>query len=108
ALAPSNTTEQSQAACVRGPMMPMLPSCQAPSKNVHVFDQLLPSGKGSSVLLASDSHVSRNPLDGASGLDRSLSTKARILLLGIDLKGESAQVGGEHIILALGAVCERR
>src|SRR5580704_5072930 len=42
ALAPSNTIEQSQAACVRGPMMPMLPSCQSFLKYVHVFDQPSP------------------------------------------------------------------
>src|SRR5258708_32875781 len=39
ARAPSNTDEPSQAAWVRGPKMPILPSCQSPSKNVQVFDQ---------------------------------------------------------------------
>src|SRR3954469_13073603 len=39
ARAPSNTDEPSQAAWVRGPKMPTLPSCQSPSKKVHVFDQ---------------------------------------------------------------------
>src|SRR6267154_2774103 len=43
ARAPSNTTEQSQAACVRGPMIGTLPSCQSPSKNVQVLDQALPA-----------------------------------------------------------------
>ena len=36
--APSNTMEPSQAACVRGPMIGTLPSCQSPSKNVQVFE----------------------------------------------------------------------
>src|SRR5271169_4698187 len=43
--APSNTTEQSHAACVRGPMIGTFPSCQAPSKNVQVFDQPSPDDK---------------------------------------------------------------
>src|SRR5579863_7177275 len=42
ALAPSNTTEQSQAACVRGPIIPMLPSCQSSLKYVQVFVQPSP------------------------------------------------------------------
>ena len=41
ARAPSNTDVQSQAACVRTPMIGTLPSCQSPSKNVTVFDQLM-------------------------------------------------------------------
>src|ERR1700733_6667754 len=39
ARAPSNTEVQSQAPCVRGPMIGTLPSCQSSSKNVQVFDQ---------------------------------------------------------------------
>ena len=38
ARAPSNTDELSQNAWVRGPMMPILPSCQSPSRKVQVFD----------------------------------------------------------------------
>src|SRR3984885_10838666 len=41
--APSNTMEQSQAACVRGPMIGTLPSCHPSSKYVHVLDQPLPT-----------------------------------------------------------------
>src|SRR5437899_5439830 len=43
ARAPSKTMEQSQAACVRGPMIGMFPSCQSPSKYVQVLDQPLPT-----------------------------------------------------------------
>src|SRR6202022_5036327 len=43
ARAPSKTIEQSQAACVRGPMMGTLPSCHIPSKNVQVLDQPSPT-----------------------------------------------------------------
>src|SRR5437667_3642876 len=43
ARAPSNTIEQSQAACVRGPMIGTLPSCQSPSRNVQVLDQPCPT-----------------------------------------------------------------
>src|SRR5579863_929173 len=39
ARAPSNTSEQSQAAWVRGPMIGTLPSCHLSSKYVQVFDQ---------------------------------------------------------------------
>src|SRR3982074_3167184 len=46
ARAPSNTTEQSQAACVRGPHIRTLPSCQASSKNVHVLDHSFAAGMG--------------------------------------------------------------
>src|SRR5437879_4694515 len=35
--------EQSQAACVRGPMIGTLPSCQSPSRNVQVLDQPCPT-----------------------------------------------------------------
>src|SRR5437764_3550667 len=35
---PSKTVDPSQAPCVRGPMIGTLPSCQLPSKNVHVRD----------------------------------------------------------------------
>src|SRR3982751_4546671 len=38
ARAPSNTDEPSQAACVRGPKIATLPSCQSLSKKVQVFD----------------------------------------------------------------------
>ena len=48
ARAPSNTTEHSHAAWVRGPMMGTLPSCQSPSKNVQVFENPSPSGNSSS------------------------------------------------------------
>src|SRR5271170_6966502 len=41
ALAPSNTTEQSQAACVREPMIGALPSRHSFSKKVQVFDQFV-------------------------------------------------------------------
>src|SRR5215475_7771201 len=37
ARAPSNTDEPSHAACVRGPMIGTLPSCQSPWKNVQVL-----------------------------------------------------------------------
>src|ERR1700720_268010 len=40
ARAPSNTVEPSHAACVRGPMIGTLPSCQAPSKKVQVCEKL--------------------------------------------------------------------
>ena len=40
ARAPSNTDVQSHAACVRTPMIGTLPSCQAFSKKVRVFDQV--------------------------------------------------------------------
>src|SRR6266403_512357 len=43
ARAPSKTMEQSQAACVRGPMIGTFPSCQSPSKNVQVLDQPCPT-----------------------------------------------------------------
>src|SRR6185312_5061756 len=46
ARAPSKTSEQSQAACVRGPIMGTLPSCHFPSKKVSVLDQLLPATTG--------------------------------------------------------------
>src|SRR3954468_10355490 len=36
ARAPSNTTEPSHAACVRGPMIGTLPSCHLPSKKVQL------------------------------------------------------------------------
>src|SRR3954447_1630040 len=39
ARAPSNTDDPSQAACVRGPMMDTLPSCQSPSRKVQVFEK---------------------------------------------------------------------
>src|SRR5271163_631857 len=41
ARAPSNTTEQSQAACVREPMMGAFPSHHWSSKKVQVFDQFV-------------------------------------------------------------------
>src|ERR1700722_15335109 len=40
ARAPSKTVEPSHAACVRGPMIGTLPSCQAPSKKVQVCEKL--------------------------------------------------------------------
>src|ERR1700694_2650362 len=40
ARAPSNTVDPSHAACVRGPMIGTLPSCQAPSKQVQVCEKL--------------------------------------------------------------------
>src|SRR6185437_16217468 len=40
ARAPSNTVEPSHAACVRGPMIGTLPSCQPPSKKVQVCEKL--------------------------------------------------------------------
>ena len=43
ARAPSNTTEHSQAACVRGPMIGTLPSCHFSSKYVQVLDQPSPA-----------------------------------------------------------------
>src|SRR5579863_2781365 len=43
ALAPSNTTEQSHAACEREPMIGTSPSRHSPSKNVQVFDQVIPT-----------------------------------------------------------------
>src|SRR5438874_2679141 len=48
ARAPSNTTEHSHAAWVRGPMIGTLPSCQSPSKNVQVLENPSPSGKPAS------------------------------------------------------------
>src|SRR3972149_6761994 len=41
-LAPSNTDDPSQIACVRAPHNGTLPSCQASSKYVQVFDQPCP------------------------------------------------------------------
>src|SRR3954462_3726041 len=41
ARAPSNTEEPSQAAWLRGPKIPILPSCQSHSKKVQVLDQSL-------------------------------------------------------------------
>src|SRR5271167_1721233 len=43
ARAPSNTSEQSHAAWVRGPIIGTLPSAHSPSKNVQVLDQPVPS-----------------------------------------------------------------
>src|SRR6202043_4253473 len=40
ARAPSKTVEPSHAACVRGPMIGTLPSCQSPSKKVQVCEKL--------------------------------------------------------------------
>src|SRR5271168_2952186 len=41
ALAPSNTMEHSQAACVRTPIIGVLPSHHWSSKKVQVFDQFV-------------------------------------------------------------------
>src|ERR1700730_2986818 len=40
ARAPSKTVDASHAACVRGPMIGTLPSCQPPSKKVQVWEKL--------------------------------------------------------------------
>jgi hypothetical protein len=39
--APSKTVDPSHAPWVRGPIIGTLPSCQAPSKNVHVWEKLI-------------------------------------------------------------------
>src|SRR5262249_30275441 len=44
ARAPSNTSEPSQPAWVRGPKIGTLPSCQSPSKKVQVLDHVAAMG----------------------------------------------------------------
>ena len=64
------------------------------------------------MLQASDFYGSRRNVIQYRASRNPLANRPRFALsfLGTDLKGESAQVetGGNHIILALGSVCELR
>src|SRR5487761_1956458 len=77
ARAPSNTVEASQAACVRGPMIGTLPSCQSPSKKVQVWEKLtgfmvlaivaIPAAAGPRTIPSLLSEIPKDLLAGCAG-----------------------------------------
>src|SRR5277367_3659122 len=106
ARAPSNTTEQSQAACVREPMIGALPSRHSFSKKVQVFDQFvaaaIPSAPMPSSLQATlliESRLGPRVADG--GVDGLSERRCKMHYERLDQHARRIDWKQDHLLAAL-------